>query len=60
MDELEKAGPKDGSGEPPGPGGDFHGERRNNDTHASTTDPDARLCRKGPAKKRDCVSSPTR
>jgi hypothetical protein len=32
--------PKDGSGEPPGPGRngeqDFHGERRTNDTHTST------------------------
>lgn len=36
--------PKDGSG---GDGSDFHGERRSNDTHASTTDPDARLMRKG-------------
>jgi hypothetical protein len=26
---------------------DFHGERRSNATHASTTDPEARLCRKG-------------
>ena len=26
---------------------DFHGERRSNDTHASTTDPEARLLRKG-------------
>ena len=47
--------PKDGSGEPPGPGRnkerDFHGERRRNDTHASTTDPDARLFRKGPGKE---------
>jgi IS5 family transposase len=25
---------------------DLHGERRSNDTHRSTTDPDARLCRK--------------
>jgi transposase len=42
--------PKDGSGAPPGPGRngerDFHGERRSNETHASTTDPDARLARK--------------
>ena len=42
--------PKDGSGEPPAPGRnserDFHGERRCNDTHASTTDPEARLARK--------------
>src|SRR5437667_5000308 len=43
---------KDGSGEPPAPGRngerDFHGEKRRNQTHASTTDPDARLYRKGP------------
>jgi transposase len=42
--------PKDGSGEPPAPGRnaehDFHGEKRGNATHASTTDPDARLFRK--------------
>ncbi len=41
---------KDGSDEPPGPGRngerDFHGEKRTNDTHASTTDPDAKLYRK--------------
>lgn len=30
------------------PSVDFHGERRTNDTHASTTDPEARLARKGP------------
>lgn len=45
--------PKDGSGEPPMGGGrnterDFHGEKRTNATHASTTDPDARLYRKSP------------
>ena len=42
--------PKDGSGEPPTPGrngeADFRGEPRSNDTHASTTDPDARLYKK--------------
>ena len=42
--------PKDGSGAPPGPGRngerDFHGEKRSDETHASTTDPDARLARK--------------
>jgi transposase len=39
---------KDGQGKPPGAGGevDFHGEKRNNKTHESTTDPDARLFRK--------------
>jgi hypothetical protein len=30
---------------------DFHGEKRRNDTHSSTTDPDARLFRKALAKK---------
>jgi transposase len=30
---------------------DFHGERRKNDTHSSTTDPDARLFRKGAGKE---------
>jgi len=47
--------PKDGSGEPPGPGRNgernFRGDKRKNDTHASTTDPDARLFRKGPGKE---------
>lgn len=38
--------------EPPGEGGsnpsvDFRGEKRSNDTHQSTTDPEARLARKG-------------
>jgi transposase len=41
---------KDGSDEPPSPGRngerDFHGEKRANDTHESTTDPDAKLYRK--------------
>ncbi len=42
---------KDGSDDPPGPGrnaeADFRGEKRSNETHESTTDPDARLRRKG-------------
>jgi transposase len=42
--------PKDGGGEPPADGRngerDFHGEKRGNETHASTTDPDARLYKK--------------
>ena len=39
---------KDGKGNPPEAGGDvdFHGEKRKNETHASTTDPDARLFKK--------------
>jgi transposase len=51
--------PKDGGGKPPSAkdgGGrnaerDFHGEKRKNDTHSSTTDPDARLFRKGAGKE---------
>jgi len=43
--------PHDGSGEPPSPGRNgarnFRKEKRSNETHASTTDPDARLFRKG-------------
>jgi transposase len=42
--------PKDGSGEPPGPGRNgernFRKEKRSNETHASISDPDARLYRK--------------
>jgi hypothetical protein len=37
--------PKDGGGDDDG-GADFHGQKRTNDTHASTTDPDSRLYRK--------------
>lgn len=48
--------PKDGPDEPPSSGGrngesDFRGQKRTNQTHASTTDPDARLYRKGPGKE---------
>jgi transposase len=47
--------PKSGSGGPGGSGGDreqdFHGERRKNDTHQSTTDPESRLFRKGKGKE---------
>jgi len=48
--------PRDGSGEPPEGGGpnreaDFHGQKRSNETHAATTDPEARLYRKGPGKE---------
>jgi len=42
--------PKDGGDDPPGPGRngerDFRGEKRSNKTHASTTDPAAKLYRK--------------
>jgi len=49
--------PRDGSDGPPAAGGgrnteaDFHGRKRSNDTHASTTDPDARLYKKGRGKE---------
>ena len=53
--------PKSGGGDPPsgtssGSGSrnaerDFHGEKRRNDTHSSTTDPDAQLFRKGAGKE---------
>jgi transposase len=46
---------KDGSNAPPedpgNPTVDFHGEKRSNQTHASTTDPDALLARKGNGKE---------
>jgi transposase len=44
--------PSEGEDDPSGGGrnrpADFHGEKRSNATHRSTTDPDARLYRKGP------------
>jgi len=40
---------KDGGGDDSG--GDFHGEKRTNQTHASKTDPDARLYRKSKGKE---------
>ncbi len=46
--------PRRGKGpEDPGAdsGEDFHGETRSNATHPSTTDPEARLARKGPGKE---------
>jgi transposase len=51
---LKSFRPKDGKG-PKGGGRnlevDFRGEERKNDSHASTTDPEARLARKGPGKE---------
>lgn len=52
-----KDGPSGGHDEPPAERGgrnaeaDFHDQKRSNDTHASTTDPDARLYRKGQGKE---------
>ena len=37
----------DSMGDREGPSGDFRGEKLSNATHRSTTDPDARLMRKG-------------
>ena len=39
------------SGDPSNPSVDFHGEKRSNQTHESTTDPDALLARKGNGKE---------
>ena len=50
---LKSFRPKDGGGSGPDAGGDrdFKGERRRNETHASTTDAEAKLLRKGPGKE---------
>ena len=47
-DQPETKSPPD---EPGNPSVDFHGERRTNETHQSTTDPDALLARKGKGKE---------
>jgi transposase len=46
--DVTEAPPPD---DPGNPTVDFHGETRTNATHASTTDPDARLARKGAGKE---------
>src|SRR3712207_881522 len=53
---LKSFKPMDGDppptdGDPGNPSVDFHGEKRSNKTHRSTTDPDARLMRKGKGKE---------
>jgi transposase len=54
---MKSVKPKRGSGEPPAQGGgrngevNFHGQKRSNATHQSSTDPDARLYRKGRGKE---------
>src|SRR3982075_1086797 len=45
------AGPTPPPDDPGNPTGNFHGESRGNDTHQSTTDPDAQLARKGQGKE---------
>ena len=47
-DQSETKSPPD---DPGNPSVDFHGEQRRNDTHQSTTDPQARLARKGAGKE---------
>jgi hypothetical protein len=47
--------PKNADDDRGNPSVDFHGEKRSNATHQSTTDPDARLLRKGPGKEAKLV-----
>ena len=47
--------PPPSDGDPGNPSVDFHGERRSNATHQSTTDPEARLYRKGKGKEAKLV-----
>src|SRR5215469_10874171 len=49
---FRRDGEKPSAPDDPGnPSVDFHGEQRSNDTHRSTTDPDALLARKGKGKE---------
>jgi hypothetical protein len=53
---LKSVQPKEDEGRPPGggfknPDVDYRGERRRNETHASRTDPEALLARKGRARR---------
>lgn len=53
---MKSLRPKDDRGDPPAGAGrnptvDFRGQRRVNATHASTTDPEAKLARKGPGQE---------
>jgi transposase len=49
---FKKIGEEQNPPDDPGnPTVDFHGEKRSNETHASTTDPDALLARKGSGKE---------
>lgn len=43
--------PRQNGGDPGNPAMDFHGEKRTNDTHQSTTDPEARLYKKSTGKE---------
>ena len=54
---MKSVKPKDDRNEPPVGGGgrnaeaDFHGQKRTNDTHGSTTDPEAKLYKRGKGKE---------
>ena len=57
---LKSFKPKEGEppsddGDPGNPSVDFHGEKRSNATHQSTTDPEARLFKKGKGKEAKLV-----
>ena len=45
------AGPSEPPDDPGNPTVNFHGERRSNATHQSTTDPEAQLAKKGAGKE---------
>jgi transposase len=49
--QRKDAGPSSPPDDPGNPTVNFHGETRKNDTHASTTDPDSQLYRKGKGKE---------
>ena len=59
---MKSVKPQDGSGEPATQGGgrnadaDFHDQKRSNDLHASTTDPNAGLYRKDKEAGKLCFS----
>ena len=50
-EEGQQGGPKDPPDDPGNPEVDFHGEKRSNETHESSTDPESRLARKGNGKE---------
>jgi transposase len=49
--QKKRAGKRDDPDDPGNPTVNFHGEKRSNESHESTTDPDARLARKGGGKE---------
>lgn len=51
IDEAGEDAGREADDDPGNPTVDFHGEKRSNETHGSTTDPEARLARKGAGKE---------